>query len=186
MFIQTEETPNPVTMKFLPGRVVMESGTLNVETPAAARGVLLAERLFAVPGVESVFFGADFIAVTKKAAIDWLLLKPTILGAIMEYFLMHDKVEIHEAVVSTAPLQDYGENKAIVAEIIEILDQKVRPAVAQDGGDIIFDRFEDGIVFLKMQGACSGCPSSMVTLKSGIENMLKHYVPEVIEVRSVQ
>lgn len=185
MFIQTEETPNPVTMKFLPGRVVMESGTLNVDNPVAARGVLLAERLFAIPGVEGVFFGSDFISVTKKATIDWLLLKPAILGAIMEYFLMHEKVVIEEP-REAKPLVDHGENSAIVAEIIEIIEQKVRPAVAQDGGDIIFDRFEDGVVYLKMQGACSGCPSSTVTLKSGIENMLKHYIPEVTEVRSVQ
>lgn len=186
MFIQTEDTPNPVTMKFMPGRVVMDTGTLNVESQAAARGILLAERLFAIPGVEGVFFGSDFISVTKKATIDWLLLKPSILGAIMEYFLMHEKVEVKASAMKEPSVQDFGENTEIVAEIIEILDQKVRPAVAQDGGDIIFDRFEEGIVYLKMQGACSGCPSSTLTLKSGIENMLKHYVPEVTEVRSVQ
>jgi Fe-S cluster biogenesis protein NfuA len=186
MFIQTEDTPNPVTMKFVPGRVVMDVGTLNIENQAAARGILLAERLFAIPGVEGVFFGSDFISVTKKATIDWLLLKPSILGAIMEYFLMHEKVEVKELEPKAPPTQSFGENAEIVAEIIEILDEKVRPAVAQDGGDIIFDRFEEGIVYLKMQGACSGCPSSTLTLKSGIENMLKHYVPEVTEVRSVQ
>ncbi|MBX9696906.1 MAG: NifU family protein [Alphaproteobacteria bacterium] len=186
MFIQTEDTPNPVTMKFVPGRVVMDAGTLNIENQAAARGILLAERLFAIPGVEGVFFGSDFISVTKKATIDWLLLKPSILGAIMEYFLMHEKVESVELQPKAPANQSFGENAGIVAEIIEILDQKVRPAVAQDGGDIVFDRFEEGIVYLKMQGACSGCPSSTLTLKSGIENMLKHYVPEVTEVRSVQ
>ncbi len=186
MFIQTEDTPNPVTMKFVPGRVVMDAGTLNIENQTAARGILLAERLFAIPGVEGVFFGSDFISVTKKATIDWLLLKPSILGAIMEYFLMHEKVEVKALEMKTPPAQNSGENAEIVAEIIEVLDQKVRPAVAQDGGDIIFDRFEEGIVYLKMQGACSGCPSSTLTLKSGIENMLKHYVPEVTEVRSVQ
>lgn len=186
MFIQTEDTPNPVTMKFVPGRVVMDTGTLNIESQAAASGVLLAERLFAIPGVEGVFFGSDFISVTKKATIDWLLLKPSILGAIMEYFLMHEKVEVKASEVKVPSAQDFAENTAIVAEIMEILDQKVRPAVAQDGGDIIFDRFEEGIVYLKMLGACSGCPSSTLTLKSGIENMLKHYVPEVTEVRSVQ
>jgi Fe-S cluster biogenesis protein NfuA len=186
MFIQTEDTPNPVTMKFVPGRVVMDTGTLNIENQTAACGILLAERLFAIPGVEGVFFGSDFISVTKKATIDWLLLKPSILGAIMEYFLMHEKVEAKALQPKAPSAQSFGENAEIVAEIIEILDQKVRPAVAQDGGDIVFDRFEEGIVYLKMQGACSGCPSSTLTLKSGIENMLKHYVPEVTEVRSVQ
>ncbi len=182
MFIQTEETPNPLTLKFLPQKPVMKQGTLEFVRSENASRSPLADRLIDIEGVERVFFGGDFISVTKKEDKEWYILKPSILGSIMEHF------------VSGRPLLHDGEEKlkvsvenedALSKEIREIIDTRVRPAVAQDGGDIIFDRFEDGIVYVHMQGACSGCPSSTVTLKSGIENMLKHYVPEVIEIRAI-
>jgi Fe-S cluster biogenesis protein NfuA len=181
MFIQTEETPNPATLKFLPGRTVMESGTANFPTAESAARSPLAERLFDLEGVTGVFLGSDFVTVTKRVDRDWHLMKPAILGVIMEHFTANRPV-IHE----TAPVASGdGEDSEIVAQIKDLLETRVRPAVAQDGGDIIFQGFEEGVVYLHLQGSCSGCPSSTATLKMGIENMLKHYIPEVSEVRAV-
>jgi len=182
LFIQTEQTPNPSTLKFLPGRVVMEKGTMDFASADAAAPSPLAKRLFAVEGVERVFFGSDFVTVTKAADRDWQVLKPSILGGIMEHYTSGDPV-IADAAEATAASADDGE---VVAQIKELLDTRVRPAVAQDGGDIIFQDFRDGVVYLHMQGSCSGCPSSTATLKMGIENLLKHYVPEVVEVQAAQ
>ena len=183
MFIQTEQTPNPATLKFLPGCTVMASGTANfTDGAAAAARSPLAERLFGLPEVAGVFLGGDFISVTKADESDWFQLKPAVLAAIMEHFTAGLPVVTGSA--ETAAAVD-GEDNEVVAAIKELLETRVRPAVAQDGGDIVFEDFEDGIVYLHMQGSCSGCPSSTATLKAGIENMLRHYIPEVVEVRAV-
>ena len=182
MFIQTEATPNPATLKFLPGRPVLETGTLDPRDATEAAKSPLAERLFAISGVNGVFFGSDFITVSKGAG-EWQQLKPAILGAIMEHFM------------SGAPLLKEGEaaeaadeffdaaDADTVATIKDLIETRVRPAVANDGGDITFKGFKDGVVYLHMKGACSGCPSSTATLRHGIQNLLKHYVPDVVEVR---
>src|SRR5271154_1125250 len=183
MFIQTEQTPNPATLKFLPGQVVMATGTANFTDAAAAHASPLAERLFALPQICGVFFGADFVTVTKEDDGDWYQLKPAILAAIMEHFTAGRPVVL--AADSAATAADEEEDDEIVSQIKELLETRVRPAVAQDGGDIIFHDFEDGVVYLHMQGSCSGCPSSTATLKAGIENMLRHYIPEVVEVRAI-
>jgi Fe-S cluster biogenesis protein NfuA len=184
MFIQTEPTPNPATLKFLPGRAVVPGATANFTSPAdGARRSPLAERLFAVPGVTGVFFGADFVTVTKEEDQDWYQLKPAILGVIMEHFTAGKPVMLEDGAPAAATGE--GEDSELVVQIKELLDTRVRPAVAQDGGDITFHGFEDGIVYLHMQGSCSGCPSSTATLKAGIENMLRHYIPEVHEVRAI-
>jgi Fe-S cluster biogenesis protein NfuA len=180
MFIQTEQTPNPATLKFLPGREVMGNGTADFPTAETAKRSPLADHLFGVEGVTGVFFGTDFITVTKSGDKDWHLLKPAVLGAIMEHFTAGRPI-LNAAAAET---QSTEEDSEIVTQIKELIDTRVRPAVAQDGGDIIFQSFEDGIVYLHMQGSCAGCPSSTATLKAGIENMLKHYIPEVVEVRS--
>ena len=182
MFIQTEETPNPATLKFLPGRVVMEAGTTDFPTADAAARSPLARRLFDVTGVERVFLGADFVTVSKAADEDWQVLKPALLGAIRAHVTSGEPV-IEQS--GEQPADAAAEDDEIVAQIKDLLDTRVRPAVAQDGGDITFEGFRDGIVYLHMQGSCSGCPSSTATLKMGIENLLRHYVPEVVEVRSV-
>lgn len=181
MFIQTEETPNPATMKFLPGRVVMAQGTRDFREAGLAHASPLASRLFGLGGVSGVFLGQDFVTVTKSTAQDWPSLKPAILGAIMDHFMSGQPV-LAEAAVAEAPAGSDLDD-AVVKQIKELLDYKIRPAVAQDGGDIVFDKFADGVVYLHLQGACSGCPSSSATLKAGVENMLKHYIPEVKEVR---
>jgi Fe-S cluster biogenesis protein NfuA len=186
MFIQTELTPNPATLKFLPGRSVIDSGTANfTDAATAASRSPLAERLFAVGGVTGVFLGGDFITVTKDEESDWYQLKPAILGIIMEHFTAGRPVllDVEGGVDSAA--SGGGEDSEIVVQIKELLETRVRPAVAQDGGDIIFHDFNDGVVYLHMQGSCSGCPSSTATLKAGIENMLRHYIPEVQEVRAI-
>ncbi|HEX2114099.1 MAG TPA: NifU family protein [Alphaproteobacteria bacterium] len=183
MFIQTEQTPNPATLKFLPGRTVMESGTANFTTAEGAQRSPLASRIFGIEGVTGVFLGADFITVSKGIDQEWHVLKPAILGVIMEHFTAGRPVI--EAEAETAA-ESQEEDDEVVAQIKELIETRVRPAVAQDGGDIIFRGFEDGIVYLHMQGSCSGCPSSTATLKAGIENMLRHYVPEVVEVRASQ
>jgi len=184
MFIQTEPTPNPATLKFLPGREVMAEGTTDFADAERAERSPLARRLFAVDGVTRVFFGNDFVTVTKAEGSEWHHLKPAILGAIMEHFT--SGAPLLAEIAGEADDEDYSEADAeIVATIKELIETRVRPAVAQDGGDIIFQGYADGIVMLHMQGSCSGCPSSTATLKMGIENMLKHYVPEVIEVRAV-
>jgi Fe-S cluster biogenesis protein NfuA len=186
MFIQTEQTPNPATQKFLPGRTVMTSGTANfTEADGAARRSPLAERLFALPGVTGVFLGADFITVTKAGDGDWYRLKPAILAVIMEHFMSGRPVVLATAADSAEMEPGQDDEDEIVSQIKELLETRVRPAVAQDGGDIIFHDYEDGVVYLHMQGSCSGCPSSTATLKAGIENMLRHYIPEVVEVRAV-
>jgi Fe-S cluster biogenesis protein NfuA len=182
MFIQTEQTPNPATLKFLPGFTVMASGTANFTDPQAAARSPLAERLFTLPEVGGVFLGGDFITVTKAGDSDWFQLKPAVLAAIMEHFTAGLPVINPGAESETA---SDGEDNEVVSQIKELLETRVRPAVAQDGGDIIFEDFADGIVYLHMQGSCSGCPSSTATLKAGIENMLRHYIPEVVEVRAV-
>lgn len=182
MFIQTEETPNPATLKFLPGRVLMAEGTADFKSQEEALKSPLAHKLFAIDGITGIFFGSDFITVSKKDTMEWTVLKPSILGAIMEHFLTHQPLFYGEGPEYTSQEED----DPIVAQIKEILDTRIRPAVAMDGGDIVFDRFEEGTVYVRMQGACSGCPSSSATLKSGIENMLRHYVPEVLEVRAVE
>jgi Fe-S cluster biogenesis protein NfuA len=183
LFIQTEQTPNPSTLKFLPGRAVMDKGTLDFAGPETAQSSPLAKRLFAIEGVERVFFGSDFVTVTKAAARDWQVLKPSILGGIMEHYTSGEPVV---AAGESTAAEAVAEDDEIVAQIKELLETRVRPAVAQDGGDIVFQDFRDGVVYLHMQGSCSGCPSSTATLKMGIENLLKHYVPEVVEVQAAQ
>ena len=185
MFIQTEQTPNPATLKFLPGRTVMTSGTANfTDVGTAARVSPLAERLFSLPQVRGVFLGADFITVTKDDGGDWRQLKPAILAVIMEHFTASRPVLLAAAEGAVAEVSQEDEDE-VVSQIKELLETRVRPAVAQDGGDIIFHDYEDGVVYLHMQGSCSGCPSSTATLKAGIENMLRYYIPEVVEVRAV-
>jgi len=185
MFIQTEQTPNPATLKFLPGCAVMESGTANFTDPRSASRSPLAERLFALPEVTGVFLAADFITITKNGDSDWPQLKPAVLAAIMEHFTAGRPVILAEAGEDANAAKGGEEDDEIVTQIKELLETRVRPAVAMDGGDIIFQDFEDGVVYLHMQGSCSGCPSSTATLKAGIENMLRHYIPEVREVCAV-
>jgi Fe-S cluster biogenesis protein NfuA len=182
MFIQTEETPNPATLKFLPGRAVAEAGSVDFASAENAARSPLADRLFKVEGVERVFLGQDFVTVTKADRKDWAVLKPALLGVIMEHFVSGQPVLLESGAAEAGADEEDDE---IVAQIKDLLETRVRPAVAQDGGDIIFDSFKDGVVYLHMQGSCSGCPSSTATLKMGIENMLRHYVPEVVEVRPV-
>lgn len=186
MFIQTETTPNPATLKFLPGRTVLSGETRDFRSLDDAEPSPLALRLFSIDGVAGVFLAEDFISVTKKAG-EWQHLKPAVLGTIMDHFLSGDPV------VTKAGGTDVGDDdeffdksdEETVQTIKELIETRVRPAVAQDGGDIIFRGFRDGVVFLKMQGACAGCPSSTMTLKHGIENLLRHFLPEVTEVRAV-
>jgi len=183
MFIETEGTPNPATLKFLPGRDVIGAATADFASAEAAERSPLAVTLFALPGVVRVFLGADFVAVTKGPDVTWQALKPQVLGAIMEHFIAGRPViegEGEDADEDVDPA-----DAEIVAQIKELLDTRVRPAVAGDGGDIVFRGYRDGVVRLHMQGACSGCPSSSATLKHGIENMLRHYVPEVVAVEQV-
>jgi len=184
MFIQTESTPNPATLKFLPGGPVMESGTANFDSVAVAGGSPLAIALFATEGVTGIFLGADFITVTKSAAREWEVMKPLVLGAIMEHF-QSGRPAIETIADANEAVSDEKDD-TVVTQIKELIDTRVRPAVAQDGGDIVYKKFEEGVVYLHMQGACAGCPSSTATLKHGIENMLKYYVPEVVEVRAVE
>jgi Fe-S cluster biogenesis protein NfuA len=184
MFIQTEPTPNPATLKFLPGRAVLASGTLDLRDKAAAAQSPLAERLFGIAGVSGVFFGSDFISVTKADG-EWQQLKPAILGAIMEHFMSDAPVLCQEQGAAASGADEFfaAEDTETVATIKELIETRVRPAVANDGGDISFRGFKDGVVYLDMKGACSGCPSSTATLRHGIQNLLKHYLPDVVEVR---
>jgi Fe-S cluster biogenesis protein NfuA len=185
MFIQTEPTPNPAALKFLPGRPVLTHGTLDIRDKAAAAQSPLAERLFDVPGVSGVFFGSDFISVTKADG-DWQQLKPAILGAIMEHYMSGAPLLRGEE--AAAGGDEFFEDKdaETVSIIKELIETRVRPAVENDGGDITFRGFKDGVVYLDMKGACAGCPSSTATLRHGIQNLLKHYVPDVVEVRPTQ
>ncbi len=180
MYIHTQPTPNPATLMFLPGRDDMGQGTADFADVSAAGRSPLATRLFAVSGVGSVFLGSDFITVGKVEAIDWPSLKPLVLAAIMDHYASGE-----QAVTGGDEGAAHGEESEVVAQIRELIETRVRPAVAQDGGDIIFRSFEDGVVYLHLQGACAGCPSSTATLKHGIENMLRYYVPEVQAVQAV-
>ena len=185
MFIQTEDTPNPATIKFIPGQTVLESGTLEFSSQADASKSPLALRLFGIVGVVRVFLTTNFVSVSKADDTDWSMLKPMILAALMEHLSTNQPIidaDFKGADEGGASSGEDEDNEVIV-QIKALLDERVRPMVAMDGGDIVFERFEDGIVYLQMQGACAGCPSSTMTLKSGIENMLRHYVPEVKEVR---
>jgi Fe-S cluster biogenesis protein NfuA len=191
MFIQTESTPNPETLRFLPGITVLPSGTFDYRGEAEAQASPLAQRLFAIDGVDGVFLGQDFVSVTKGEA-EWFQLKPLILGALMAHFsqglpvIINVLLEDKEAPASTGGEQgEPGDDGEVVAQINELLETRVRPVVAQDGGDIVFHSFEEGVVYLHMRGACAGCPSATITLKNGIERMLLHFIPEVTEVRAV-
>ncbi|MGC2810332.1 MAG: NifU family protein [Bradyrhizobium sp.] len=187
MFIQTEATPNPATLKFIPGRTVLDSGTMEFPNREAAARSPLAEKLFGVAGVTGVFYGSDFVTVTKDDS-DWQHLKPAILGAIMEHYMSGAPLLTDGSAASDeAADQDdeffNDEDAETVATIKDLIETRVRPAVASDGGDITFRGFKDGIVYLNMKGSCSGCPSSTATLQHGIQNLLKHFVPDVVEVR---
>jgi Fe-S cluster biogenesis protein NfuA len=186
MFIQTEATPNPATLKFLPGRPVLDAGTLDMPTREAAGQSPLATRLFDIPNVGGVFFGSDFISVTKTDG-EWPQIKPAILGAIMEHYMSGAALVATDAQAPAGDADEFFEEKdaETVATIKDLIETRVRPAVAGDGGDITFKGYKEGIVFLQMKGACSGCPSSTATLQHGIQNLLKHFVPEVIEIRPV-
>ena len=185
MFIQTEATPNPATLKFIPGQPVIPGGTREYRTVDEADDSALAQRLFSLSGVSGVFFGQDFITVTKADG-EWQHLKPAILGLIMEHYLSGAPIITKGAANIDAGEEDFAEaDREIVGTIKELLETRVRPAVAQDGGDITFQGYRDGVVFLNMKGSCSGCPSSTATLKHGIENLLRHFIPEVSEVRPV-
>ncbi len=187
MFIQTEATPNPATLKFIPGRTVLDSGTLEFANREAAARSPLAERLFEVPGVTGVFYGSDFVTVTKADG-DWQHLKPAILGAIMEHYMAGAPL-LADGSAASDDARDEGDeffneqDADTVAQIKDLIETRVRPAVANDGGDITFRGFKDGIVYLNMKGSCAGCPSSTATLQHGIQNLLKHFVPDVVEVR---
>jgi Fe-S cluster biogenesis protein NfuA len=183
MFIQTEATPNPATLKFLPGRTVLPEGTLDMRDKAEAQQSPLAQRLFEIDGVGGVFFGSDFIAITKTDG-EWQQLKPALLGAIMEHFMAGGPV-LNAGVTGDQATQEFFDPKdaETVETIKELIETRVRPAVANDGGDITFRGFKDGVVYLDMKGACSGCPSSTATLRHGIQNLLRHFVPDVVEVR---
>jgi Fe-S cluster biogenesis protein NfuA len=189
MFIQTEATPNPATLKFIPGRAVLDGGTMEFSSREAAARSPLAERLFGVPGVTGVFYGSDFVTVTKADG-DWQHLKPAILGAIMEHYmsgapLLADGSAGNDE-VADAQDEFFSESDAdTVAQIKDLIETRVRPAVANDGGDITFRGFKDGIVYLNMKGSCAGCPSSTATLQHGIQNLLRHFLPDVVEVRPV-
>ncbi len=185
MFIQTESTPNPATLKFLPGQTVLDVGTADFPAPDTAGKSPLASRIFAVDGVTGVFLGIDFVTVTKADAVEWDHIKPAVLGAVMEHFQSGQPTMDDDVKPSDGHAAHDGPDSGIVDQIKELLDTRVRPAVAQDGGDITFHGFERGVVYLHMQGACAGCPSSTLTLKMGIENLLRHYIPEVTEVRPV-
>ncbi len=181
MFIQTEATPNPATLKFLPGQAVMRSGTANFTDAASAANSPLALRLFEIEGVDGIFLGGDFVTVTKTDEAQWDVVKPRVLAAVMDHFTQGLDV------ITAAEGEEGGDDNdsETVKQIKELIETRVRPAVAQDGGDIVFRSFEEGVVYLHMQGACAGCPSSTATLKNGIENMLRHFIPEVQEVRAV-
>ena len=185
MFIQTEATPNPATLKFIPGRVVLDEGTLHMPTAADAVKSPLAQRLFAIAGVEGVFFGSDFITITR-GDVDWAHLKPAILGAIMEHYMSGLPILAPDTATHDDTEGEFFAETDVktVQAIKELLDTRVRPAVAADGGDITFRGYRDGVVYLTMKGSCSGCPSSTATLKNGIQNLMRHFVPGVQEVRA--
>lgn len=187
MFIQTEQTPNPATLKFLPGQPVMTEGVADFTSADEADKSPLARRLFELGGVTGVFLGADFVTVTKTDDMDWQVIKPLVLGAIMDHYtsgqaMIADGAELDG---EESAIGDGDADPEVIDQIKELIETRVRPAVAQDGGDIVYKGFKEGTVYLHMRGACAGCPSSTMTLKSGIENMLRHYVPEVTQVEAV-
>lgn len=184
MFIQTEETPNPATLKFIPGRSVLPGGTREFRTPEDAVASPLADRIFTVDGVSGVFLGQDFVTVTKEG-VDWPHIKPAVLGAIMEHYLSGSPVLAEDSAETLDDANYDAADEETVMVIKDLIETRVRPAVANDGGDITFQGFRDGVVYLHMRGSCAGCPSSTATLKQGIENLLKHFVPDVVEVRPV-
>ncbi|MBX7199614.1 MAG: NifU family protein [Rhodospirillaceae bacterium] len=183
MFIQTEDTPNPAALKFLPGRDVLTSGVADFTSREEAARSPLARLLFEIDGVQGVFLGSDFITVTKAGDKSWQVLKPMVLGAVMDHFTAG--APVMEQAEGEIAADDAGEDSEIVSQIKELIDTRVRPGVAQDGGDIVYRGFKNGTVYLQMRGSCAGCPSSTATLKMGIENMLRHYVPEVQQVEAV-
>ncbi len=187
MFIETQTTPNPETLKFIPGQKILDGQGVEIKSEAEAKDSHLAQRLFDIAEVSSVFIGNDFVSVTKKTG-EWPELKPIILSVLMEHFLSGEPAIAKESIVQHSYNQAHysKEDKDIVSAICNLIDTRVRPAVAHDGGDIVFHRYEQGVVFLEMRGACAGCPISSVTLKQGIENLLKHFVPQVTEVRAVE
>ena len=190
MLIQTEPTPNPATLKFLPGQAVMTAGTRDFATPEDAEASPLADAIFSTGDVEGVFFGRDFISVTAAPGVEWRELKPQVLTVLLDHFssgapLFKPGTAAGISIASDSEISDDPEQAEIVAQIRELIETRVRPAVAQDGGDIVYRGFQQGTVFLALQGACSGCPSSTMTLKNGIESLLKHYVPEVEKVEAV-
>lgn len=185
MFIQTETTPNPDSLKFLPGVTVFEGGVVSFQRGEDVSRSPLANRLFGIDGIETVFLTPDYITLTKNSEIDWIHLKPAALATIMEHFIANLPVVIQERQEPMESTVSYDVSDPIIKQIVEIIDTRVRPAVAQDGGDITFDHFVDGVVYVRMAGACAGCPSSTATLKAGMENMLRYYVPEVTEVRAI-
>ena len=182
MFIQTEDTPNPATLKFIPGVDVLPGSSAEFSSTEEAKTSPLASRLLSIDGVDSVFLSGDFVSITKAEQMEWFALKPSVLAAIMEHFA--SGLPVMEAAPTID--SDSGDDNETVQQIKHLLDTRVRPAVAMDGGDITFHSFEDGVVTLQMRGACQGCPSSTATLKMGIENMLRHYIPEVVEVRPTE
>jgi Fe-S cluster biogenesis protein NfuA len=185
MFIETEQTPNPNVIKFLPGRAVMDKGVAEFKSADEAQGNRFAENLFTIDGVAGVFYGKNFISVTKTPDVDVDTFKTSVMAMIMDHLTAGYPFYECETPVKDKSAKSKEDNE-LTRQIKELLEKRVRPMVAMDGGDIVFDRFEDGIVYLQMRGACSGCPSATMTLKSGIENMLRHYVPEVLEVRPVE
>tara|TARA_B100001248_G_C27164571_1_gene355098 strand:- start:42 stop:611 length:570 start_codon:yes stop_codon:yes gene_type:complete len=187
MFIQTEETPNPSTLKFIPGKNLLEGGTLEFKSQEEAKKNSLAKILFSEEKVKSVFIGKDFLTVTKSESVEWEILKPTLLSLILDYFSSGGEIETSDldTNTSTKEIKYTKKDQEIVNKINELLEERIKPAVAQDGGDINFVKLQKGIVFLELRGACSGCPSSTITLKSGIENMLKYYIPEIDSVEAV-
>lgn len=190
MFIETETTPNPATLKFLPGELVMASGTREFTSPEAAEVSPLAQALFDLGDVTGVFFGRDFVSVTAAPGVEWSSLKPQVLSLLLDHFVSQAPLFTPgSAAAISVPAEDddFSDDPAdadVIEQIKDLIETRVRPAVANDGGDIIYRGFREGVVYLQMQGACSGCPSSTATLKNGIESLLKHYVPEVSEVRA--
>ena len=183
MFIQTQNTPNPNVLKFLPGRKILQRTPIEINHKDNKDQIPLANNLFKIKGLKSLFFGSDFISVTKKQEITWNMIKADIFGILMDYFTIHKYIEIY--IEKEPKIINKNQTSKIFKEIKELIDSKIRPAVANDGGDITLESFDKGIVLVRMKGACAGCPQSTLTLKSGIENMLRYYIPEVEEVRSI-
>ena len=185
MFIETEATPNPDTLKFLPGKTILEAGTANFTDPDTAEASPLAVAMFALSGVSGVFLGHDFVTITKSHESDWDELKANVLAGLMQFFASGAAILNAGATAEEASVDEDDADADIVIQIKSLIDEKIRPAVAGDGGDIVYRGFREGVVYLQMQGACAGCPSATITLKHGIENLLKYYVPEVVDVRAV-